>query len=177
MAGSKLGHAATSQLAPPPPPPPAAHAAPCCPLFAGSLTLDLLSTSGTNCESNAIALCLSSFSVNIDTSCNVQVAPLLADKISVPGIWSANPGATYKRLMACPTWARAAVGAAGGASADAPAMRAAIELAIEQAIYGSAYPLGVTATWSSGTLSLATATGSCTLKYAVTSVRRRSLEC
>ena len=150
----------------------AAHAA-------GNLTLDLLSTGGGACDSTPLALCLSSFRIDVDASCNVGITPLLASNVYVPGIWSSNSAGTYTRLVACPTWAREAVSPAGGSSATPAQMTAAIKSAIEQHVYGSDYPLSLSSvTWiADGQVSLATTIpGSCTLKYAITQVREWGVE-
>lgn len=143
---------------------------PLCPHCAASLTLDLLSTGGGSCDSNPLALCLSSFKIDIAaTSCAVTVTPLLASNTYVAGIWSSSSSTgTYTRLMACPTWAREAVTPSGGQAG----LQAAIELAIEQHIYGSGYPQTLSSSWNeAGQVTLTTTTGSCTLKYAITQVR------
>jgi len=142
---------------------------------AGSLTLDLLSTGGGSCDSTPLALCLSSFSIGVDaTTCSVTVTPLQASGVYVPGIWSSNSAGTYKRPVACPTSARTAVTPSGSPNPSAAQMQDAIELAIEQHIYGASLKQDLTGVlgWSSGIATLTAAAGSCTLKYAVTQVRR-----
>lgn len=135
---------------------------------AGNLALDLLST-GTGCEASLYALCLSSLRIDISDQCDASVTPLLAAGNYAPGIWSSLPAATYTRLVACPTWARAAV--AGGSSATEAQLKAAIQTALEQAVYGSSYPLSLSAvTWAAkGQVTLTY--GTCALKYAITQVR------
>ena len=142
---------------------------PCCPPpAAGSLTLDLVEATGTDCGSNAFAVCLSSFRIDIAADCAASVAPLSSTGVYVPGIWSSNPSGTYKRLVQCPTSARAAVTNSGSPSD----IQGAIKTALEQHIYGSDYTLGLSSVaWSSGTVTLNTATGSCALKYGITNVR------
>ena len=141
---------------------------------AGSLTLELLSTGGGTCNSNPYAVCLSNFKINIASSCNVTIEPLMADNSYVPGIWSSNSGGTYTRLVSCPTWSREPVAPAGSGSPDQSQMKAAIKQAIEQQIYGSDYPQTLSGvTWQIfGQVYLATTIPeSCSLKYAITQVR------
>lgn len=141
---------------------------------AGSLTLELLSTGGGTCNSNPYAVCLSNFKINIASSCNVTIEPLMATNSYVPGIWSSNSAGTYKRLVACPTWSREAVAPAGSGSPDQSQMKAAIKQAIEQHIYGSDYAQTLSSvTWEIiGKVYLQTTIPeSCSLKYAITQVR------
>ena len=128
-----------------------------------------MSITGSSCDSNQFALCLSSFSVGIASDCAVTVTPLQASGNYVTGIWSSNASGMYKRLVACPTSAQAAVANAGSASQ----IKAAVQTALEQHIYGSTYVQSLSSVdWSAtGAVTLNTAAGSCALKYAITAVR------
>ena len=103
----------------------------------------------------------------------MTVTPLQASGNYVTGIWSSNASGMYKRLVACPTSAQAAVANAGSASQ----IKAAVQTALEQHIYGSTYVQSLSSVdWSAaGAVTLNTAAGSCALKYAITAVRRRQL--
>ena len=149
---------------------PLLHATTC----AGYLKLDLLSsTGGASCGSTPLALCLASFRVDVTDGCTVSVTPLLAAGVYVPGLWSTNPGASYAKPLACPDGAGTAVAAAAPlAAAD---VQAAIELALERRVYGASYELGLSGAWLNGTLTLTTAADSCSLKYAISEVRRGQL--
>lgn len=138
---------------------------------AGYLKLDLVSVSGGgSCDSSLLATCLPSLRVGISAACVVSLTPLLVTGTTlVPAIWSTNPGGTYAQLSSCPTAATTAVDP--GSSPSQAQLKAAIEAAFEQHIYGADYQQALTSvTWTSGTVSLLTTSGSCTLKYAVTEV-------
>jgi hypothetical protein len=113
---------------------------------------------------------MSSFRIDVASSCNITIVPLLASNDYVAGIWSSNSGGTYSRPVACPTWAREAVAPVGGSSATPTQMKAAIKQAIEQQVYGSDYPLTLTSMTfpDTGALRLVTTIpGSCNLDYII----------
>ena len=137
---------------------------------AGYLQLDLISTTGTSCNANQHALCLSSFQIGIAADCKVALTPLLGSGVYAPGIWSSNPSATYARLVACPSWTTATVDP-GSSSASPDQLKAAIKTALQQHVYGASYELGVSSVvWSEGTVTVNTVAGGCALEYAITQV-------
>jgi hypothetical protein len=138
---------------------------------AGYLQLDLMSTTGTDCNANQHALCLSSFQIGIAADCNVALTPLLGSGVYAPGIWSSNPGATYARPVACPSWTTAAVDP-GSSDATPEQLKAAIKTALQRHVYGASYELGVNSVvWSQGTVTVNTVAGGCAIEYAITQVR------
>lgn len=137
-------------------------------LSAGYITLDLLSTNSTACDTNLHALCLASFQASIDADCKVALTPLNGSGVYVPGIWSTNAAGTYKRPVQCPTSASAPV---DPGSLTPSALKSAFQTALERHVYGAAFVLGISqVTWTNGTVTVATVAGSCTLKYAITKV-------
>jgi hypothetical protein len=144
---------------------------PCAACLAGYLKLDLVSVSGGGtCDSSLLPTCLPSLRVGISAACVVSLTPLLVTStVLVPALWSTYPSGTYAQLAACPSAATTAVDP--GSSPTQAQLKAAIKAAFERHTYGADYQQALTsATWDSGTLSLLTASGSCTLKYAVTQV-------
>ena len=132
-----------------------------------------MSTTGAGCNANQHALCLSSFQIGIDADCKVALTPLLGSGVYAPGIWSSNPGATYARLVACPSWTTAAVDP-GSSDATPEQLQAAIKTALQRHVYGASYELGVSSVgWANGTATVNTVAGGCALQYAITQVRAR----
>ena len=138
---------------------------------AGYLQLDLVATTGTGCNANQHALCLSSFQIGIAADCTVALTPLLGSGVYAPGIWSSNPDATYARLVACPSWTTAAVDP-GSTGATPEQLKAAIKTALQRHVYGASYELGVSSVdWAAGSVTVNTVAGGCALQYAITQVR------
>ena len=67
---------------------------------ADSLSLELVSVSGTNAAKHPYAKCFASFDLDIDSSCTLTITPKFGNNW-ISSLWSAS--ATYTQYQACPT--------------------------------------------------------------------------
>lgn len=66
----------------------------------GSITAELVQADAS-LNSNEIAKCLSSLTINLDADCNVNIAAPAADNSFIDAMWSSDSG-SYKQMKLCP---------------------------------------------------------------------------